>query len=142
VAHRLLYAAKNGRESEEMMRRARILAGMAFLALGIGVLPGVWSAPAYAESIDDQIATAKTAADHEAIAKWYDDQAKEAEQKAEEHRKMGEAYKKEPGPFGMTKAHFHEHCEALARNYTAQAKEDRALAAEHREMAKKASAAK
>jgi hypothetical protein len=121
------------------MRRARIWAGAAFLTLGIGgMLPGTWAVPAHGADIDAKIAAAKTAADHEEIAKWYDDQAAEAERKAEEHRKMGEAYKREPGPMGKTKTHFHEHCEALVRSYTAEAKEYRALAAAHREMAKKA----
>src|SRR5262249_45663993 len=85
----------------------------------------------------EKIAAAKTADEHEAIAKWYDDQAKEAEDKAAEHRKMGEAYKKEPGAIA-SKTHFHEHCEVLTRNFTAEAKEYRALAAAHRERAKEA----
>ena len=120
------------------MRTVRMFAGTAFLALGIaGVLPAVWAAPTHAADIEEQIAAAKTPADHEAIAKWYDDQAAEAQRKAEEHQKMGAAYKKEPGAIA-SKTHFHEHCEALVRNYTAEAKEYRALAAAHRQMAKTA----
>jgi len=83
-------------------------------------------------------AGAKSPADHEALAAYYDKQAADARAKAELHRKMGEEYKKAPGPFGMTKTHFHEHCEALARNYTASAKEYAAMASAHREMAKSA----
>ena len=33
-------------------------------------------------SVTDKIAAAKTSADHEDIAKWYEDRAKEAEEKA------------------------------------------------------------
>ena len=102
-----------------------------------GAPPGTWAPAAEAADIADQIANAKTAADHEAIAKWYDDQAKEAQDRADEHKKMGEAYKKEPGAIS-SKTHFHQHCETLASNYTAEAKEYGALAAAHREMAKKA----
>ena len=120
------------------MRIARMLAGALFLTLGIaGPLPLTRAVPAHASDIGDKIAAARTAADHEAIAAWYDDQAKEAEQKAAEHKKMGEAYKKEPGGIS-SKTHFHEHCEALVKNYTAEAKEYRSLAAAHRQMAKAA----
>jgi hypothetical protein len=121
------------------MQSVRKFTAMSLLVLGIGgALAATWVPRAQAADIDAKIAAAKTAADHEEIAKWYDDQAKDAEAKAEEHRKMGEAYKKEPGPFGMTKLHFHQHCETLTKSYTAEAKEYRALAAAHREMAKKA----
>jgi hypothetical protein len=115
----------------------RNFAVVSLLVLGIG-LSGTWATPARAADIEAKIAAAKTAADHEEIANWYDDQAKAAEAKAEEHRKMGEAYKRAPGPFGKTKLHFHQHCETLVKSYTAEAKEYRALAAAHREMAKKA----
>jgi hypothetical protein len=112
----------------------RMLAGSLILASGIAcAVPAMWLAPAEAADIQEQIAAAKTPADHEAIATWYEDQAKEAEQKAAEHTKMAQAYK--TGSFGH-KTHFHEHCEVLAKNYTAEAKEYRALAAAHREKAK------
>src|SRR5437870_6809407 len=115
------------------MRRSEKLVGVALLVLGlVGVLPPMWARRAQAADIGEKIAAAKTAADHEEIAKWYDSQAKEAQDKAEEHRKMGEAYKKEPGPFGVTKLHFHQHCETLTKSYAAEAKEYRALAAAHR----------
>jgi hypothetical protein len=121
-----------------MARTMRMFAGLAFLTFGIvGMLLGTWAPPAHAADIDQMIATAKTPADHEAIAKWYDDQAAEAQKKADEHKKMGEEYKKALGGVG-SKTHFHEHCEALVKNYTAEAKEYRALAAAHREMAKAA----
>jgi hypothetical protein len=115
-----------------------MFAGAALLALGVaGVLPSGWAPAAQAADIMDKITAAKTPADHEEIAKWYDDQAKEAEDKAAEHKKMGQMYKKGGGPFAG-KTHFYEHCEALVRNYTGEAKEYRALAAAHRAMAKNA----
>jgi len=118
------------------MRTMTMIAAGALLALGMaGVVPGVRSVRA--ADIGDRIAAARTAADHEEIAKWYDDQAQTAEAKAAEHKKMGEAYKKGGGAFAH-KTHFHEHCETLAKSYTAEAKEYRALAAAHRQMAKAA----
>ena len=84
------------------------------------------------------IASAKTPADHEAIAAYYDGQAKELRQKVEEHRKMGAAYKREGGGALLHKTHFDEHCATLTRIYNAGAKEYNALATAHREMAKRA----
>jgi ribulose kinase len=115
-----------------------MLAGVTFLVLGMAVVfPGMRAVPAHGADIAEMISSAKTPADHEAIAGYYEGQAKEARQKAEEHRKMGETYKKGGGALAA-KTHFHEHCEALARSYTAEAKEYEALAAAHRDMAKHA----
>jgi hypothetical protein len=44
--------------------------------------------------VDKAIAAAKTAADHEAIAAYFDKEAAEAQAKADNHAKMEEAYKK------------------------------------------------
>jgi len=115
-----------------------MLAGVTFLALGMAIaMPAIWAPPVRGADIDEMIATMKTPADHEAIAVYFDKQAADAKAKAEEHRKMGEAYKKGGGALAA-KTHFHEHCEALVRSYTAEAKEYEALAASHRDMAKAA----
>jgi hypothetical protein len=69
------------------MARVGTWAVATLLALGMaGGLP-IGTPAALAADIDEQIASAKTAADHEAIAKWYDERAKEAEDKAAVHRK-------------------------------------------------------
>jgi hypothetical protein len=96
----------------------------------------MWATPAYASDIEDKIASAKTAADHEAIAKWYDEQAKAAEGKAAEHRKMGQEYQKAGGP--AAKAQLPAHCDGLVKIYTNAASELEAMAKAHREMAKTA----
>ena len=113
----------------------RMLVGIAVLILAIVVLAGTGTAPAYAGGIEDKIATAKTAGDHEAIAKWFDEQAKDAEEKAAEHKKMAEAYRKAGGALSH-KTRFQDHCDGLVSQYNGEAKEYRALAAAHREMAK------
>src|SRR5262250_2316003 len=87
--------------------------------------------------IDKMIESAKTPADHEAIAAYYDHEAAAARAKAEEHRKMGEDYKKAGGAL-THKTHFDEHCQSLVRIYEGAAKENAALAAAHRQMAKQA----
>jgi hypothetical protein len=108
------------------------------LAVTVGPTLPVGRALATEETgIATMIANAKTPQDHEAIAAYYDKQAAEARAKADEHRKMGEAYKKGGGALA-SKTHFHEHCEALTRSYLSEAKDYEALAATHRAMAKAA----
>ncbi len=82
-----------------------------------------------------KIEAAKTPADHEAIAAYYEGEAAEMRAKVEMHRKMGADYKKLPH---NNKIHFDQHCDSLSRNFTAAAKEYDALAKAHHEMAKAA----
>ena len=118
-----------------MHRRTLIAAGVLMLLAASFVFPR----PAPADDDADiaaKIASAKTAADHEAIAAYYDHEAAEARENAERHEKMGEGYKKAGGPF--LKTHLHEHCEALVKSYQSEAKMFAQMAAGHREMAKNA----
>ncbi|MFN8545207.1 MAG: hypothetical protein U0807_13520 [Candidatus Binatia bacterium] len=117
--------------------RTRRIGRLATVAAAVAILslPQVRAAAAEESSIEKRIETARTAADHEAIAGYYEREAKEAHAKAAEHRKMGVEYKKAGGAFAA-KTHFHEHCEALVRSYESLAKENEALAAAHHEMAK------
>lgn len=85
--------------------------------------------------IDEMIAGAKTAADHEAIAARYDDEAASARAKSEMHERMAVSYRNIGGR-GIAKAHMDAHCESLAKIYEQAAKENAALADGHREMAK------
>jgi hypothetical protein len=114
--------------------------GIAVLAAGL--LAALVGVPAMAAS-DKEIATlvenAKTAADHEAIAKLYDEEAATARKKADEHRKMGAKYTHfEAGNPKVQLAHFDmpKHCENLAKSYEAAAKEAEDMAAAHRATAK------
>jgi hypothetical protein len=86
-------------------------------------------------NLDKMIPSAKTAADHEAIAKEYERQAAAAKAEATMHVEMGAAYKKVGGSL-IEKLHFDTHCDNLANLYKKIAKEDEALAAAHEEMAK------
>jgi hypothetical protein len=114
---------------------------IALLGLGLVALLSVFSLPAIraraAEEVDIEkmIQAAKTPADHQAIADYYQHQADAAKAKAAEHTKMAQQYK--TGAFGL-KTHFHEHCETLAKLYQSEAKEYAALAEAHRQMAAKA----
>ena len=87
--------------------------------------------------MEKMIATAKSSAEHEALAKEFETEASAAKAKAVEHRKMAEGYKKIGGPL-IEKWHLDQHCEALAKSYETGAKENEALAKAHRELAKSA----
>jgi len=90
-----------------------------------------------ADVTEAQVAAARTAADHEAIAASYDAEAKAAEGKAADHESMAKAYTGASGMKGGRQAMV-SHCDRLVTEYRAAAKEYRAMAAEHREMAKTA----
>lgn len=104
------------------------------LAGGIAALALVSAASAAPDDVvtQAQIEAASTSAQHEAIARTYEEQAASAETRAESHAKMADAYRyygKGPRP------KMAGHCERLAKTYRTAATEYRMLAQEHREMA-------
>lgn len=82
-----------------------------------------------------QIAAAKTPADHEAIAKSYDAEAADADEKATAHESMARTYRLGGAPKGSHSS-MAAHCDRLVKQYRAIAEDNRQLAAEHRQMAK------
>jgi hypothetical protein len=120
------------------MKRAHASIGAALVFLA-ALLPVAYAAAAEDAGILEKVQTAKTAADHEAIASYYDAQAAEAKKKADEHRRMADTYKaggtsigKGSGPVALP-----QHCQALARMFDDEAAHYRAMAETHRELAKK-----
>ncbi len=114
------------------MKRASVLL-MAALVVLAASLPGIAASAQPAavtnENLNQMIAQAKTAADHETIAAYYDREAAENEKMVKLHRASQNIYKKTSNLL---------HCKALINSYQEAADQDRALAAWHREMAKKA----
>jgi hypothetical protein len=119
------------------MGKLRVWIATVALAAGL-VMPVYRAAAAEDVDIDKMIATAKTAADHQAIADYYKQQAKEAQAQADRHKKMAQAYSMTSIGTQATKNHFHMHCEAMVRDYTSAANEYNALAKMHEDMAKAA----
>jgi len=85
--------------------------------------------------LEKAVTGAKTPADHETIAPYYDKEGPTAKAKAAEHRKLMEAYRNLAGKsqFGME-----GHCQRLGQNYGSIATENTALATSHRQMAQEA----
>lgn len=116
------------------MKKAIHFGAIAMLTLvmvmsGTSVMAG---SPVPANSIR-AITTAKTRADHEGLAAYYDTEAARAEAKAKEHEGMGAAYQQ-----GTAKAPWRtaaNHCDLLEDLYRKVAKENGALAKLHRDLA-------
>jgi hypothetical protein len=118
------------------MMNGRLLVACSFVFLAAAMTQSISDAQ-QAEDLTTKIASAKTAADHEAIATYYDAAAKEAKQRADEHAKMGEAYKKLGGAL-VGKLQLDKHCASLVKSAQSEAAEYESLAQAHREMAKTA----
>mgnify|MGYP003504383021 CR=1 FL=1 len=121
----------------------RILSCSLLLMASLVVAPAAMNALDAAD-LPSAIENAKTAADHEALAAYYDGEAKAARAKAEEHRRMAGPYKKNPHATGGKGTYLPlvrsmpPHCDELAASYEAAAKDYEAMAAAHREAAKAA----
>jgi hypothetical protein len=86
------------------------------------------------ENLNQMIAKAKTPADHEAVASYYDKQAADYVAKAKLHLSVAKTYEK----FRMKPPDMANHCRELARYFQRIADQYKALATEHRAMARKA----
>jgi hypothetical protein len=100
---------------------------------GLLGMPGVIAAPTLDPAA---IKAAKTAVDHEAIARAYQEEATNLEKEAAWHQELAENYAV-PGSEAWM-AEQVKHCDAVVSDLKAAAREDRRLAAAHLKMAKKA----
>lgn len=113
--------------------RSHLVGSLALVGVLLAV--PVRAAAADCNALDEKIAAAKTAAQHQAIAACYADMAKAAEASANEHKKMGEAYQKMVGaPVGKLQIY----CESFTRTLLAEAKTYEQMAAAHWDLAKSA----
>ena len=117
------------------------LLSASILALLMTVTSTVAARALDADDLPSAVENAKTAADHEAIAAYYEGEAKDVRAKASKHRSMGANYNKHAAHGGgkgvrtpLNKS-MPPHCEKLAADYDAAAKEYDAMAAAHREEA-------
>lgn len=109
-----------------------------FLISSIGLGQRVWSQGAIApEQLDQSIIEAKSKADHESLAQYFEQEAKDLEEKAKRHQKLAEDYEK-GGSYEKVKGFMLQHCNAMIRNYRQAAEDNLALAKMHRELAAEA----
>ena len=118
------------------MRRIKLALGALLSVLLVCFsLPAVRAFAKQHGAMSDMITAAKTPAYHEKLAAHYEQEARAARAKADEHKKMADAYRKAGGPL-IEKLHFDQHCDALVKSYTATADEFEALAKAEHEAAK------
>lgn len=77
----------------------------------------------------------KTAADHEAIAAHYEEDAKLLEEKAEEHKKILSDYQAKRYLYGRGYVGFDVHCKRLIDLYSRAAEESLEMAKMHKQIA-------
>ena len=121
------------------MKRLTILFAVALILVASAALPttraGAQSAVVTDDNLVQMIASAKTPADHEAIAAYYDREAADAKTKADLHRNSADTYRKLK--IGKP-VYMAEMCDSIAAGFDASAADAEKLAKMHREMAKTA----
>ena len=84
------------------------------------------------------VQSAKTRADHEALAVHYEDMAKRMQAKLQQHKKLLEQYETESYHYGREAEDLKAHSHALIRFYEQAAEANMNMAASHRKMATEA----
>jgi hypothetical protein len=118
-----------------------MLAGVVLAALTAIAVPTSCVGAVDDSDILEKVQSAKSAADHEAIAKYFDAKAAEATKEAAAHRRMGEGYKGLSGSAtgkGYATSAMPQHCEAIAKSFEAEAEQYKSMAQTHRDLAKAA----
>ena len=101
--------------------------------LAMASVPVIIMAEGTEQNMEQMISTAKSKADHEALAAHYEAEAKQALDRAERHMKMEKDYRMlEIGSKGPK---FSIHCKNLVVKYQEAAEENRQLADLHHQMA-------
>lgn len=114
-----------------------LVAGLVLFATAreLVTMAGAQPAAVTEDNVSQMIASAKTPADHQAIAAYYEQQAAEAKKKAALHRNEADTYRKLKisKPVGMA-----EMCDEIAAMWDKIAHHDSMLAKAHQQMAKSA----
>jgi hypothetical protein len=116
------------------------------IVLGLALAGCATEAAQKRQEIERKVANARTQSDHEALAAWFEQQAREAGERAENHRRMREHYERwafiqpyRPRGYGFPdlggSAGFVQRCDSLVRLDEQAAEENLALAKLHRQAA-------
>jgi hypothetical protein len=130
-----------GNKEEEKMKRVTVVLAVGLLLLAVAVLPairaGAQPTTVTDDNLDQMITSAKTPAEHEAIAAYFEQEAKEAKKKAELHRRSADTYRK----MKVSKpVYMAEMCDNVAAYWDGVSTNAENLAKAHRAMAKTAGA--
>ena len=121
---------------------------LAVFAIATAMLTAVVSVPAVAKDkplskseLKNLVANAKTKADHERVAQYFDAEATRYEAESKEHGDLAPYYQKTPEPAASKHPNGQRsfaHCDSLSKSLHEAAEKARQLAADHREMSKEA----
>lgn len=116
---------------------SRRIASTAMLAIVLAACATAPDAPdAPAPELARQIETARTPADHLALAAHYEREAAAARTVAARHEKMSRSY--QASPYEKGGGSMRAHCQSLVRTYQSAAAQYDAIAQDHRQMAQRA----
>lgn len=104
------------------------------LFLAIGLLAACAEMNPHSMDMNLAVQNAKTKADHEALAKHYEEAAKEMQVKADEHKKLLSQYEAKSYLYGRAAEDLKAHCQRLIDVYEKAAEENLHMAKMHRQM--------
>jgi hypothetical protein len=104
------------------------------VSLTVGLLVGCAQPNPHPMDMSVAVKSAKSDTDHAALAAHYEQAAKEAEAKVEEHKKLLGQYQEHSYLYGKQAATLEEHCESLITSYEKVAASNTAMAKMHRQM--------
>lgn len=107
---------------------------IAIVALTLGALSGCQQ-NVHPMDMTAAVQSAKTHEDHEALAAHYEQAAKDAQVKVDEHKKLLAQYKQHSYLYGKQAETFVEHCESLINSYQKAVDANNAMAKMHHQMA-------
>ena len=108
---------------------------LVFLTSSIGLIQGVGSeATIEPDQLNRLITGARSKADHENLAQYFEREAQALQEKADRHQKLAEKYEK-GGSYEKVKGFMLRHCNAIIRSYRQGAEGNLALAKMHRQLA-------
>lgn len=104
------------------------------LLLGAGILVACSEMNPHPMDMTQAVQSATTKADHEALAKHYEDAAKDLQLKVEEHKKLLSQYQSKSNIYGKQTDSLLSHCRVLINAYEKAAEANLSMAAMHRQM--------
>lgn len=87
------------------------------------------------EQVEQRIANAHTRADHQGLAQFFEQEAKEAKNRADKHRAMAKSYALDKLGRGKAVIQARDHCETMVSLYEKAEQENKILAALHQQLA-------
>jgi hypothetical protein len=106
-----------------------------FAVLAVSVLLTACATDPHPMNMTQMIENAKTSADHEALAKHYEEAAKDMQAKVEEHKQWFVQYQTKSYLYGKQAEAMKNHCQSLISSYQQAAEANLKMAADHRQMA-------